>query len=329
MSDSFCIPCGKIHAGPRCISDVKREDAAGNHIRITRKFSAVKMATAGSSSDDRVVEEITKDVREVCIDDDERRMREEIRQLEREKRMFELMKRRDVLEKERAARDTVKSQPAEPEVTQTASQEAGHSNYGEVTRRSRTRRRCSRSHSGSGSRSRTRSTSRRRKSKWALKNYTEDKKDVRKLSVAELQEASCLWFLSLDGVTLKDAQAFFSHLAYIASKAKHEVFKDTAHVRYDTAIRKLAQKEGFAAFTAGNAAASLIHYGHESMRAKAKSAVTNTAKGLKTYEKGGKHACFSWNKEGGCSRKEEECGFGHWCSKCGSHSHKRTKCTRD
>lgn len=106
MPESFCIPCGKIHTGPKCVSEVKREDAAGNHIRITRKFSAVKMATAGEVTEDRVVEDITQDVRDICIDVDERRMREEIRQLERDKRMFELAKRRDVLEKEKAVRDT-------------------------------------------------------------------------------------------------------------------------------------------------------------------------------------------------------------------------------
>ena len=99
MWDSFCNPCGKIHAGPRCVSEVTREDAAGNHIRITRKFSAAKMATAGDSADDRVLEDITKDVGEICIEEDERRIREEIRQLERDKRMFELAKRRDTLEK--------------------------------------------------------------------------------------------------------------------------------------------------------------------------------------------------------------------------------------
>ena len=113
------------------------------------------------------------------------------------------------------------------------------------------------------------------------------------MSVMELQEASWLWFLSLDGVTVKDAQSLMSHLAYMASKAKNEVFKDTAHIRYDTAIHKLAEREGFAAFTAGNAAASLIHYGHESMKSRAKSAITATAaKGLRTFERGGKHACF-------------------------------------
>ena len=99
--------------------------------------------------------------------------------------------------------------------------------------------------------------------------------------VVELHEASYLWFLSLDGVTLRDGQALFSHLAYIASKAKHDVFKDTAHVWYDTAI---AEKDGFAAFTGGNAAANLIHYGHEAMCSKAKSVITTVPKGVKTYE---------------------------------------------
>ena len=74
----------------------------------------------------------------------------------------------------------------------------------------------------------------------------------------------------------------FSHLAYIASKAKHDIFKDTAHLRYDMAIHKLTEKEGFAAFMGGNAAASLIHYGHEAMRSKAKSVITGVPKGAKT-----------------------------------------------
>ena len=50
---------------------MKLENAAGNHIRIMRKFSAVNMATAGETTDDRVVEDMTQDVRDICIDGDE------------------------------------------------------------------------------------------------------------------------------------------------------------------------------------------------------------------------------------------------------------------
>ena len=173
-------PFWKDSRRPRCVANVRREDAAGNHILITRKFSVVKMATTrDSSSDDQVVENITKDVHDICID--ERQMREEIRQLERDKRMFDLVKRRDALERERAARDmaleTGKPLTSPPEgVAPTMSPDVGHSSYGDVSRRSRTRRRRSRSNSDSSSRSRTRSTSRRRKSMWALKNHTEDKR---------------------------------------------------------------------------------------------------------------------------------------------------------
>ena len=149
-----------------------------------------------------------------------------------------------------------------------------------------------------------------------------DIKEVCKLTVSELQEASCRWFLSLG------AQYLPSHLTYIAAKAKHEVFNDTAHVMYDTAIRKLAEHEGFVAFTAGDAAASLIHYGHESMQAKAKSTVTGAVKGHTTFERGGKRVCFPWNKDSECDR-DGTCEFGHWCSKCGSRGHKCTKCTKD
>ena len=68
-------------------------------------------------------------------------MREEIRQLERGKRMFDLTKRRDVLEKEKVVHDTGWSPPAElGGAAVVPGQDAGHSHYGEVSRR--IKRRC-------------------------------------------------------------------------------------------------------------------------------------------------------------------------------------------
>ena len=107
MLESLCIVCGKIYGGPRYIANVRREYVAENHIHITCKFSAVKMAMAGdSSSDDRGVKDITKGVHDMCIDADVRQMREEMRQLDRSKRMFDLVNCRDARQRERAARDT-------------------------------------------------------------------------------------------------------------------------------------------------------------------------------------------------------------------------------
>ena len=104
----------------------------GNHIRITRKFSAAKMAMAGDSADDRVLEDITKDVGEICIDEDERRIREEIRQLEWDKCMFELAKHKDALkkgalEREKTTRDTEKPHQSESGATPSTGQDLGHS----------------------------------------------------------------------------------------------------------------------------------------------------------------------------------------------------------
>ena len=54
---------------------MKHEDATGKQIWVTPKFSAFNMATVGSGTEEHLVEVITKDIQEICIDDEEiRRM---------------------------------------------------------------------------------------------------------------------------------------------------------------------------------------------------------------------------------------------------------------
>ena len=57
----------------------------------------------------------------------------------------------------------------------------------------------------------------------------------------------------------------------------------------------------------------------------------NSVSGKKLFEytKDGKKPCFKWNREFGCNRSEEECGYGYWCAKCGNRNHERNACQKD
>ena len=78
------------------------------------------------------------------------------------------------------------------------------------------------------------------------------KKDVRCLNAYELIGASIRWFLDIDNLTLSDHRACLQHLDFYTVRAMHEHFKDSAHIEYDLAIRRLAETQGFAAFSSEN-----------------------------------------------------------------------------
>ena len=115
-------------------------------------------------------------------------------------------------------------------------------------------------------RRRTPSRERRKRRKWSIGKFTEEKKEVKKLNPFELLEASCLWFLDFQDTNDASAIRFISHIVFIAGKAKTFKFQDTAHTLYDTAVLKLAAKDGFEAFSAGNTDLALRYYSFEHLR---------------------------------------------------------------
>ena len=121
----------------------------------------------------------------------------------------------------------------------------GYSNYGHSRKRSRDSRR--RSHSRSDS-----SETRHRRSKWLLKRHTIGGKEVRKLNAYELIAASIMWGLDIPSLMTTDYKAFLEHLCLIAVRAKDNYYRDSAHVDYVLAIRHMAEKQGFAAFSKEN-----------------------------------------------------------------------------
>ena len=264
----------------------------------------------------------------------------EIEEMEREERVDILEAKRDQLEKRRADRRSRDAgiPPVEAGIQDggasfapkapTGVAVSGHSAYGTARARRHSRsRRCHRS--PSGSRSRSSSTERRRRSKWTLKRYTVGSKDVKKLNAYELLGAAISWCMDIPDLTTKDYHAFLEHLRFIAIRAMHDDFKDSAHVEYDTAIRKIAETWGFAAFSSAHNGMSVIHYGAQNMRTKKLANPAGGGRRTGGHTQDGKRSCFIWNKESGCPKSEEACGFGHWCSKCGSKSHKRARCSKD
>ena len=94
-----------------------------------------------------------------------------------------------------------------------------------------------------------------------FEDHTVGGKDVRKLNTYELIAASILWFLEIQNLTTADYKAFLEHLCLIAIRAKDN-YHDSAHVDYVLAVRHMAEKQGFAAFSNENSSLWPSKYGN-------------------------------------------------------------------
>ena len=294
------------------------------------------MAKSASKED---TESLIKGIDSLSVSERERTARIEIEAMEQEERIIALEAKREMLEKRRVERENSMTTTRGREIQDggplvaptisTASRVDGHSRYGECRSRRRSRSRRHRRNS-SDSRSRSSSSTRRKRSKWSLRRFVVGGKDIKKLNAYELIGASARWCLECDGLTARDYRAFLEHINFISVRAMHDAYKDTAHTQYDAAVRKEAELMGFAAFGQANNGMSVIHYGSENMRPKKplSGPSSQTSRKVGGFEKGGRRSCFRWNREGGCPKQEEDCGFGHHCSRCGK-AHTRIKCTRD
>ena len=129
----------------------------------------------------------------------------------------------------------------------------------------------------------------------------------------------------IEGLNMNDAKAFLEHIEFISVRAMHDDFRDSTHIEYDTAIRRLAESLGFEAFSQSHSGISVKYYGAQNMKSKASKFSKRTTDRYNDQ----KRYCFRWNKEWGCSKTEEECGYLHVCSKCSSKNHKRSECRRE
>lgn len=243
--------------------------------------------------------------------DEERVLEARLRTLEKRKALATMAARTRSLEEELAQLEV----KAEPERGRSRSR-------GKPRRKQRVR------SSSSSSEARTPSLDRRLKRKWSLKHHTREKKCVTKLNPHELVEASCMWMLDVPDTTVGDFRKFVRHIAYMSGKARADRFWYSAHIGYDTAVRKEAVKEGFGAFGPGNQEHALDHYSFENVRSR-KAAGAQSADTGNVFIKDGKRPCYSHNKLEGCATAATECTYGHWCAKCGSTGHKRAACKKD
>ena len=340
MSLVYCVLCGQTHRVQDTVlcEQLQQERRDGPLSGMnTRRSTAAKMA--GTCEKDDIREEYDSTTT-MSLEDRENRARKGIEELEAELRVTDLEERFEALkiekERRRARRvtgfqDGVQTQL--PALTQPPSEGAkcwgavGTSGEEEYTTLSRSRLRTKEEETG---RLRARSDSsatRRRRSKWSLKNYTIGGKEVRKLNAYELLGATMLWCSDIPDLSTYDYRAMIQHMNFICNRARDDHFKDCAHVEYDSAIRKLAEREGFAAFSRRNAGESIVHYGTQNSRPVTKQKATALAGARRRSPGGpGRGACYAWNGEAGCTRSEDECRFTHICSKCGSKSHRRYKC---
>ena len=289
---------------------------------------------AKQSQDDS--SDLGADFAELNLDEQEERALKEIEDLEKEERVANLLERRDRLllarEKRRSGATKAKEEaaPARQTADHDARREPEEAAAPEPRSRHRSRGRARR-RSTSDSRSRSSSSARRRKSKWSIRKHTMGSKNVKQLNAYELIGAFVRWFIDVEEKKMEDVTWFLEHIDFLTVRAMHNDFKDSAHVVYDQAVRKRAESQGFAAFSAMNSGISVKHYGAQHMRAYGTSQHGRTTfkKTISPYLQDGKRGCFKWNKDSGCPRSDEQCGFGHWCSKCGSKNHKRYTCTKE
>ena len=138
---------------------------------------------------------------------------------------------------------------------------------------------------------------------------------MKKLNTYELIGVCVRWCLDIDTLSVKDYKAFLQNFNFISVHAMHDHFKDSAHIKYDYVVCRLA------GFVQENNGLSVVHYEAQNMHQKVGKSTYNSISGKKPFEytKDGKKPCFKWNREFRCSRSEEECGYG--CAKCGSHIH--------
>ena len=85
------------------------------------------------------------------------------------------------------------------------------------------------------------------------------------MNAYKLIAASIMWCLESETLSTKDYRAFLEHLCLIAIRAKDNSYKDSAHVDYVLAVRRMAEKDSFAAFAKENSGESIVHYGPQNM----------------------------------------------------------------
>ena len=333
MPSAYCSLCGVNHsegdleACARHQMDIEVSD--GPTTRLSRKVSVERLAKVKQEAD------VTSAMQSLSMEERVRAAQAEVRDMELEEQLADLDERREALRRRRADRETRGGSGKDQTIAVPPKEEnrpreqipEGYSGHGRSRQQSRGRR-CRR-HCDSDSRSRSSSSTRRRRSKWSLKKFTVAGKEVKRLNPHELIAASTLWLAGQENLTCKDMLAMFEHIHFLSVRAMTDDFRDAAHVAYDTAIRKKAEVLGFSAFTEAHTGASVIHYGQQQLKVKKGTTGSGTSRKSGTQSGSSRRTCFHWNKEAGCSKSEENCGFSHSCGKCGSKSHKQSKCSRD
>ena len=328
MPGQYCAYCGLVHKeeGICCITKPTTRAASKS-----TKMAKANVKEEGGMTDRESGPLSMEERRKIAL--------QEIEQLELENEVLELEERRQKLLEERERRKnrssagkrdggnailddqpSSKKEAAILEQTSTDRSSSEYSTYGRTSRATVRSRRRSSSSSGS------RSSSRRRRSKWSLKRFTPGKKDLKRVNCYELICATTQWASGIKELSVADLRALMDHINFLANRAMHNDFIDQAHTDYDEAIRKLAEEVGFAAFAKENRGISVIHYGAQNMRSKKPVVGLGPYTARRPVLGNTKRPCYAWNSDGGCSRTEEDCRFGHVCSKCGVKGHRRQKC---
>lgn len=324
----YCGPCGKQHRGP--VNDNCRKSnmpkTRGGAREVEKQGATSESSTEFVKEEADQKEDQTIGQRTETSDEDLDERERDI--AERERVQARRRRKADLDRRERRLGEETSDSAAKRRRGRSRSRSRGGSGD------RRQRRRHHRASSSSSSDGRTTSRDRKQRSKWSIRRYLEDRKDLKKLSPFELIESSCGWVLDKKDLDLQDLRRFVKHIKYMSGKAKSGRFLDQAHASYDLAIRKLAVTDGYDAFCAGNPELALRYYAFESMRTQnAKSSASGSKYGQSSTKhlfcKDGKKPCFPHNKDDGCSRDEKTCNFGHWCSRCGSKSHIRPNCRKE
>ena len=168
-------------------------------------------------------------------------------------------------------------------------------------------------------RSRSRDPKERKEGKYDTTKYLPSKKDVVE-SYETLSRVNIKLAIDLynDG---EEMEGLLKHMLFLAEKAEVGCYAIENLVKYDSAVKVKADKEGMDVFSYGDTENINRHLGVD---ATIGVKLTTKRKG-RVKGKGGPGVCYRWN-ESSCDN--QSCPFRHVCRRCESATHRQPDCTR-
>lgn len=175
---------------------------------------------------------------------------------------------------------------------------------------------------------------RRKRSKFDIKKFTKNDKNVKKLTFLELMYASLVWGMRRAekvGMTVKEVQGYMGHLSYMTMHAITGAYTDSAYREYDKAVRLKVREHGMKYFRQGDQELSLLFFNLDNARSMRDTRrpfkqTTGNTRYAEGYGKA-RGVCYAFNYDrSGCGVKK--CLYDHVCISCRSVDHPISSCPK-